>query len=68
MIKIDMTVQEVNNLLAFLTGKQRVQLTGDEAFEFVKIVHTLQGAQEVVEEREPIEQIGTGEANSEESE
>ena len=68
MIKLDMTVQEVNNLLAFVTGKQRLHITGDEAFEFVKIINKLQGAEEVVEEREPIEQIGTGEANSEESE
>lgn len=68
MIKLDMTVQDVNNLLAFLTGKQRVQLTGDEAFEFVKIVHQLQGAQEVEEERETIGQNAIGKANSEESE
>lgn len=45
MIKIDMELQEVNNLLAFLTGKNRLQLTGDEAFEFTKIVYKLQGAQ-----------------------
>ena len=67
MIKIDMTAQEVNNLLAFLSGKQRLQLTGDEAFEFVNIVQKLQGA-EVIEESEPIEQTGDSEANSEESE
>ena len=69
MIKLDMTIQEVNNLLAFLTGKQRVHLTGDEAFEFVKIVQKLQGARECTAcEEVQNEQTGFGEAHSEESE
>ena len=67
MYNFKLTESETNNLLAFLTGKGRVQLTGDEAFEFVNIVHKLQSA-EAVEERDPIEQIGIGESNSEEPE
>lgn len=42
---VKLTEAETNNLLAFLTGKGRIQLTGDEAFEFVRIVSKLMNAE-----------------------
>lgn len=45
-----MTEQQRDNLLAFLTGKGRVQLTGDEAFEFINLVNIFASAKEVIEE------------------
>ena len=50
MYTIELTKEEVNNLLAFLTGKGRMQLTGDEAFEFVRIASKFINAEPKVEE------------------
>ncbi len=49
MIKIELTKSERDNLLTFLTGDGRVQLTGNEAFEFTKIVGKIASAKEDVE-------------------
>ena len=43
---IEMTKQEVENLLVFLTGANRLSLTGNEAFEFVNIVNKISNAKE----------------------
>ena len=55
---IEITSSERDNLLAFLTGKGRIQLTGDEAFEFTKIVSKIANAkEEIIQEVEaPIEE------------
>lgn len=45
---IKLTEQEVKNLLVFLTGKGRLQLTGDEAFEFSNIVTKIYNAEDEV--------------------
>ena len=50
MYSVELTKSQVNNLLAFLTGKGRVQLTGDEAMEFVTIVNAISIANPVAEE------------------
>lgn len=46
MLQINLTNQERDNLLAFLTGKGRLNLSGDEAFEFVNIVNKISNAKE----------------------
>ena len=46
MINIKLTEQERNNLVIFLTDKGRLHLTGDEAFEFTKIVSKIANAKE----------------------
>jgi hypothetical protein len=38
---IKLKESERRNLMVFLTGKQRMQLTGDEAFEFVNICNKI---------------------------
>ena len=43
---IELTSSERDNLMVFLTGKGRIQLTGDEAFEFTKIVSKIANAKE----------------------
>lgn len=47
---VKLTEQEIKNLLVFLTGDGRTQLTGNEAFEFVSIVNKISNAEsEVIE-------------------
>lgn len=43
---IELTKDEVKNLIVFLTGKNRLSLTGEEAFEFVNIVNKISNAKE----------------------
>lgn len=45
---IKLTEQEVKNLLVFLVGNNRLQLTGNEAFEFTNIVNKIYNAEDEV--------------------
>lgn len=51
-VVIKMTDLERKNLLAFLTGEDRVSIKGNEAFEFVSICNKIAKAEEEKEVRE----------------
>ena len=47
---VKLTKQEKENLVVFLTGERRLQLTGNEAFEFTNIVGKIVNSEEETKE------------------